>query len=68
MNFEKFITTDDDEGVAWELMSIDGSGNGGSMLTRRESAIMVSVSDSCILILGGDGESGFQSDAYVLDT
>ena len=50
----------------WELLQLTSSD--GNILTRRENAIMTSVNDREILILGGDGESGFKSDAFLLDT
>lgn len=50
----------------WELLKLTSSD--GNILTRRENSIMISITDREILILGGDGESGFKSDAYLLDT
>ena len=38
------------------------------ILTRRENAVMAPLNESQILILGGDGESGYKSDAYILNT
>ena len=43
--------------VFWEVVQVSCAF--GEPITSRESALMVSISDSKILILGGDGNSGF---------
>ena len=52
--------------LAWELMNITTEDT--IILTRRENAVMAPLNERQILILGGDGESGFKSDAYILNT
>ena len=56
-----------EEGVVWERFEVKQLLDETS-LSARERALMVAVSDRDILIMGGEGDSGHESDCFLLDT
>ena len=61
------LLTQGEKGVVWERFEVKQSLDGIS-LSARERALMVAVSDGEILIMGGEGNSGHESDCFLLDT
>ena len=65
LNAERLTYGYDD--VRWEILQIEDESS-LSILTSRESALMCSINDREILIMGGDGYGGFLDDGFLLNT